>query len=274
MSILLESSTLLESIDARGVARVTFNRPERRNALDPALVAETIGALRRLEAREDVRVVLLAGAGGSFCAGGDIESMKRMAAESFEENERDALLLSELMQTLDRLAKPTLALVRGAVYGGGVGLVSCCDIVVAADTASFCLSEVKIGLTPSVIGPYVHRAIGPRQARRYFLTAEVITAIRAREIGLAHEVAQEQELDAVCARIVDALLAAAPGALREAKESCFLFAQRVLDEELSRETAQRIAGRRISQEGREGFTAFLEKRPPAWRTDTKGRDVP
>jgi methylglutaconyl-CoA hydratase len=267
-------SILLESIDANGVATLTFNRPERRNALDPTLVAATTAALRRLEAQKDARVVLLAGAGGNFCAGGDIESMKRMATESFEENERDALLLAELMHTLDRLAKPVLAVVRGAVYGGGVGLVSCCDIVVAADTASFCLSEVRIGLTPSVIGPYVHRAIGPRQARRYFLTAEVIPATRALEIGLAHEVAAEQELDAMTARLVDALLAAAPGAVRDAKQSCSLFARQPIDEALTKETAKRIAERRISAEGREGFAAFLEKRPPAWRANAKGRHVP
>jgi methylglutaconyl-CoA hydratase len=266
-------SILLESIDARGVARMTFNRPERRNALDPALVAETTAALRRLEARDDVRIVLLSGAGGNFCAGGDIESMKRMATESFEENERDALLLAELMETLDRIAKPTLALVRGAVYGGGVGLVSCCDVVVAADTASFCLSEVKIGLTPSVIGPYVHRAIGARRARRYFLTAEVIPAARALEIGLAHEIAPEAELDALGGRIVAALLAAAPGAVKDAKDSCFLFAQHPIDEALTKETAKRIALRRTSAEGREGFAAFLEKRAPAWRMQADGRDV-
>lgn len=266
-------SILLESVDARGVASLSFNRPERRNALDPALVAETTAALRRLDARADVRIVTLAGAGGNFCAGGDIESMKRMATESFEENERDALLLAELMETLDHLGKPTLALVQGAVYGGGVGLVCCCDIVLAADNASFCLSEVKIGLTPSVIGPYVHRAIGPRQARRYFLTAEVIPATRACEIGLAHVVAPQQELGAAGARIIDALLAAAPGAVREAKESCFLFARHPIDDELTEETAKRIALRRTSPEGREGFAAFLEKRSPAWRIDTKGRDV-
>jgi methylglutaconyl-CoA hydratase len=266
-------SILLESIDARGVARVTFNRPERRNALDPALVEATIAALRRVAARDDVRVVLLSGAGGNFCAGGDIESMKRMASESYEENERDALLLAELMRTLDRLAKPTLALVRGAVYGGGVGLVSCCDIVVAADTSSFCLSEVKIGLTPSVIGPYVHRAIGARQARRYFLSAEVISAARAREIGLTHEVAPEAELDGLAARIVAALLAAAPGAVKDAKDSCFLFAQHPIDAALTAETARRIALRRTSQEGREGFAAFLEKRAPAWRAKADERDV-
>jgi methylglutaconyl-CoA hydratase len=266
-------SILLESVDARGVARLTFNRPERRNALDPALVFETTAALRRLEAREDVRIVMIDGAGGNFCAGGDIESMKRMASESVEENERDALLLAELMGTLDRLGKPTLAVVQGAVYGGGVGLVACCDIVVAADNASFCLSEVKIGLTPSVIGPYVHRAIGPRQARRYFLSAEVIPATRAREIGLAHEVAPQEELDVVASRIIDALLAAAPGAVREAKESCFLFARHPIDAELTKETAKRIAIRRTSPEGREGFAAFLEKRSPAWRSDMKGRDV-
>jgi methylglutaconyl-CoA hydratase len=266
-------SAIIESIDSRGVASLTLNRPQRRNALDPSLVAEATAALQRLGECPDVRVVLLSGAGRNFCAGGDIESMKHMASASLEENERDARLLSDLMRTLDRLGKPTLAVVQGAAYGGGVGLVACCDIVVAADSASFCLSEVKIGLTPSVIGPYVHRVIGARQARRYFLSAEVIPGRRAQEIGLVHEIAPEAELDSVGGRIVEALLAGAPGAVRDSKDSCFLFAENAIDARLEEEVVKRIALRRTSPEGREGFAAFLEKRAPAWRAPRSGADV-
>lgn len=263
-------SVIIETTDARGVATLTLNRPERRNALDQTLVAETIAALRRLEARPDVRIVTLTGAGQSFCAGGDIEWMRRMANESVEANERDALLLAELMHGLDRLGKPTLAVVQGQAYGGGVGLAACCDIAIAAATATFCLSEVRLGITPSVIGPFVMRAIGARQARRYFLTAEVVSAARAAEIGLVHEVVEAGELIALRERIVDALLAGAPGAQAEAKASVFLYEKHPIDDELARETAKRIAERRASPEGREGFGAFLEKRPPVWRIDRNG----
>ncbi len=260
-------SVIIEKIDARGVATLTLDRPERHNAFDQNLVLETIAALRRFDARPEVRVVVLAGAGYSFSAGGDIEWMKRMANDSVEANRRDALLLAELMHVLDRLSKPTVAVAHGPAYGGGVGLIACCDIAIASETATFCLSEVKLGITPSVISPFVIRAIGARQARRYFASAEVIFAERAAEIGLVHEVAAPEELIALRDRIIDALLLGAPRAQAEAKALAFLCEQHPIDDALAQETARRIAECRASAEGREGLSAFLEKRPPVWRVE-------
>lgn len=260
-------SLLRSSLDSRGVATLTLARAERRNALDQAMVLELIAALECAARDSQTRILTLSGDGPAFCAGGDIEWMKRVAADTPRANEEDALLLARAMRALDTLPKPTIARVHGAAYGGGVGLVACCDTAVASDTASFCLSEARIGLTPSVIGPYVQRAIGARQARRYFLTAETISATQARALGLVHEIAPASELDARLARIVDALLAGAPGAQAEAKDSIALLAERPIDEALMRETAQRIAARRASAEGQEGLAAFLEKRAPYWRRD-------
>jgi methylglutaconyl-CoA hydratase len=258
---------LLESIDARGVVTITLNRPERHNAFDDALVAQLTEALRRLDADPNVRVVALSGAGRTFCAGGDIEWMRRLGDRSFDENLSDAVALAELMHTLDRLSKPTIALVRGAAYGGGVGLVACCDVVIASERANFCLSEVRLGVIPAAIGPYILRSIGARQARRFVLTAEVISAERAREIGLVHEVVKEIDLPVAKDRVVEALLSGAPGAQAEAKSSMFLYEGRRIDDNLMKETARRIATLRASPEGREGLSAFLDKRAPAWRAN-------
>src|SRR5208337_2386648 len=190
------TSAFLEAMDERGVATLTLNRQDRHNAFDDALIAELTAALRRLGDDACVRAVILASTGRSFSAGANLEWMRRMADQSFETNLADAAGLAGLMHTLDRLPKPTLALVQGAAYGGGVGLVACCDIAIASERASFCLSEVKLGLTPATISPYVINAIGARWARRYFQTAEVFTAARAREIGLVHEVVPETQLAA------------------------------------------------------------------------------
>lgn len=255
---------LLESIDERGVATLTLNRPERHNAFDGALVAHLTDALRGLEARADVRVVLIRGNGRSFSAGADIDWLRRMAAASFDENLADASALADLMHGLDRLSKPTIAFVHGAAYGGGVGLAACCDIVIATERASFCLSEAKLGIIPAVIGPFVIRAVGARQARRYALTAEVIFPRTAREIGLVHEAASEEEAPALCEKIVAALLRCAPGAQAEAKSLVSLCQARAIDGELARDTTRRIAELRASPEGREGLDAFLGKRSPSW----------
>ncbi len=255
---------LLESIDERGVATLTLNRPERHNAFDGNLVAHLTDALRGLDARGDVRIVLIRGNGQSFSAGADVDWLKRMSAASFDENLADARALAELMHRLDRLSKPTIAFVHGAAYGGGVGLAACCDIVIATERASFCLSEAKLGIIPAAIGPFVIRAIGARQARRFILTAEVIFAQAAREIGLVHEVASEEEAPALRDKIIAALLRCAPGAQAEAKSLVSLCDGRAIDSDLARETARRIAERRASLEGCEGLKAFLEKRPPSW----------
>lgn len=256
---------VISTIDARGVATLTLNRPERRNALDDKLIAVLTGALREFDQMPDVRALMLAGNGSAFCAGADIGWMRRMADRSMEDNERDAQALADLLQTLDSLSKPTIALVQGAVHGGGVGLVACCDIALATDGAHFCLSEVKLGLVPAIAGPFVMRAIGARQARRFVLTAEDISAEDALRIGLVHLVAAEDEFPAARERIVDALLAGAPGAQAEAKRLTALYARRAIDEGLLREASRALARRRASPEACSGFGAFLEKRPPPWR---------
>jgi methylglutaconyl-CoA hydratase len=265
---------LLQTVDSFGVANLTLNRPERRNAFDSALISDMTEALRRLDRNAEARMIVLSGAGQSFCAGGDIGWMRGMADQSIEENVSDANALAELMRTLDCVSKPTVAMVHGATYGGGVGLVACCDIVIASDDATFCLSEVKVGVIPAVIAPYVIRAIGPRQARRFIMSAELIHADRAREIGLVHEVIRKTELARARDRLVENLLSCAPGAQAEAKSLVAFCLGRPIDEELSKEMARRIAARRASAEGREGLSAFLEKRAPNWRLDRDKSHVP
>jgi methylglutaconyl-CoA hydratase len=251
-------------IDTRGIARVTLDRPAVHNAFDDALIAELTAAFRSLDGDDRVRVIVLAGTGKSFSAGGDLNWMKRMAGYGMAENLRDAEGLGALMSSLDRLAKPTVGLVQGAAYGGGVGLVACCDIAIAASSAKFCLSEVKLGLIPAVISPYVVRAMGARAARRYFLTAEVFDAETARRLGLVHEVAPADGLEAAAAPIVDALLAAGPHAQAAAKARIARVAGAPIDDALVADTARRIAEIRATDEGREGVGAFLEKRKPRW----------
>ena len=259
------NGSFLETIDDRGVATLTLNRPERHNCFDDGLIAGLLAALKRYEASADIRAVVLASAGRSFSAGADLDWMRRIADQTFETNLADAEQLAALMQMLDRLPKPTMALVQGPAYGGGVGLVACCDIAIASERASFALSEVTLGLTPATISPYVINAIGARWARRYFQSAEVFTAARAREIGLVHEVVGETELAAAGEKVLGAILRGAPGAQAAAKDLVFLRETRPVDAALGAETSRRIAERRTSAEGREGIAAFLAKRKPDWR---------
>jgi len=254
------------AIERQGpVGLVTLNRPERHNAFDDALIAELTDALRTIEADDAIRVVVLSGAGKSFSAGADLNWMRRMAGFSTDDNRRDAMGLAVLMRTLAQLRKPTVARVHGAAYGGGAGLVACCDIAVATQFASFSFSEAKLGLIPAVISPYVIAAIGERYARRYFLTAERFDGAEAWRIGLVHEVTSgDAELDEKIGGIVDALLACGPVAQREAKELIRAVASRPFSSEVMQDTADRIAKIRSSPEGREGVAAFLEKRKPAW----------
>jgi methylglutaconyl-CoA hydratase len=248
------------------VGLVTLNRPDRHNAFDDVLIAELTEALRSMEAEDAVRVVVLSGAGKSFSAGADLNWMKRMSGFSREENQRDAMGLGALMRTLAHLRKPTIARVHGAAYGGGVGLVACCDIAVATHGAAFSFSEAKLGLVPAVISPYVVAAIGERAARRYFLTAERFDAAEAWRLGLVHELARdENELDAKIGAIVDALLECGPAAQRESKELIRAVASRPVTSDVLQDTAERIARLRASPEGREGVSAFLEKRRASWR---------
>ena len=260
------TDALIHTLDARGVATVTLNRPEIHNAFDDTLIVELTEVLASYGENPAVRALILTGAGKSFSAGADLGWMKRMAGYSYEENLADAAGLARLMNVLDRLPKPTIGLINGAAYGGGVGLVACCDIVIASARASFCLSEVKLGILPAAISPYVVAAIGPRQARRYFQTAEVIPADEARRIGLVHEVVAPDQMQAACDRILAAIFQGAPGAQADAKDLVFTVDRPLTDVVLS-ETGRRIALRRASEEGREGIGAFLAKREPAWRKD-------
>lgn len=246
------------------VGLITLDRPERHNAFDDALIAELTEALRAMEADDRVRVVVLSGAGESFSAGADLHWMKRMAGFTRDENQRDAMGLAALMRTLAHLRKPTVARVHGAAYGGGVGLVACCDIAVASQSATFSFSEVKLGLIPAVISPYVVAAIGERATRRYFLTGERFDAAEAWRLGLVHDMAADAEIDEAIGRIVDALLQCGPVAQREAKELVRAVAGRPVTSELIHDTAERIARVRASPEGREGVGAFLAKRRAAW----------
>ena len=260
------TDTVLLSTDARGVATLTLNRPDKHNAFDDVLIAELTQNLLQLNNDNHARIVVLTGAGKSFSAGADLNWMRSTAKFNEVRNLEDALKLAELMDVLNTLRKPTIARINGAVYGGGVGLVACCDIAIAADSAKFALSEVRLGLVPSVISPYVIAAIGAHQARRYFLTAGAIDVQQARSIGLVHEVVSADKLDEAVAKEVDLLLKAGPQALTACKEliaanaAASVSARRALRQK----TAQLIAQLRVSEEGQEGLSAFLEKRPPRW----------
>lgn len=249
----------------RAVATVTLNRPAVHNAFDETMIGELTVALGRLAADPATRCVVLRGAGKSYCAGADLGWMKRMAGFGEEENRADARALAELMHVLDTLPKPTVALVHGAIYGGGVGLVACCDIAIADEGARFCLSEVRLGLIPAVIGPYVVGAIGSRAARRYFQTAEVFDVGEAVRLGLVHRTVSPGTLDAAAEATIDALLQGGAGAQAAAKRLIADVAHRP-PAEMRDDMAGRIAALRSGAEGREGVAAFLEKRHPDWRS--------
>lgn len=261
----MTSKVLLE-IDRRGVATLTLNRPEVHNAFDADLVLRLTERLVELKSRPEVRVVVLTGAGRAFSAGADMNWMRSMAACSEEENLEDALHLADLMSLLNSLPLPTVACVNGHAYGGGVGLVSCCDIAIASNEARFALSEVRLGLVPAVISPYVVAAIGERNARRLFLSGEAMSAKLARRVGLVHEIAKPHRLAEALEDQVSQLLKGGPVALRESKELIFMVEGGSLsaDAVLRHRTAQIIAQLRVSAEGQEGLAAFLEKRVPAW----------
>lgn len=260
------SDPVLLEVDRRGVATVTLHRPEVHNAFDDQLIALLTTLLGEINGRPDVRAVVLTGAGRSFSSGADINWMRSMAEFGEEQNLEDALRLAELMSVLNNLSKPTVARVNGNAFGGGVGLISCCDIVIAAKQARFSLSEVRLGLVPAVISPYVIAAIGVRNARRFFLTAEPMTTRKARRCGLVHEIATENHLDDAVDDQVGMLLKGGPVAIRESKELIAMVAGGDLspDETVRRRTAELIAQLRVSEEGQEGLSAFLEKRPARW----------
>lgn len=260
----MQHPLFLESIDDRGVARVTLTRTEVHNAFDDQLIAELTTALKGLEEDPRVRLVVLAAEGKSFSAGADLNWMRAMAGYSEAENLRDSEALAELLRTLNFLSKPTVALIQGPAFGGGVGLVAACDIAIASEAASFALTEVKLGLIPSVIGPYVIAAVGQRAARRYLLTGERFSADTALYLGLVHRVVPPHALEQAGDDMAETLLKNGPAAVSECKDLIFAVSQRPTDPEVIAETARRIARIRVSPEGQEGLSAFLEKRKPKW----------
>ena len=252
--------------DARGVATLLLDRPDERNALGAELVLRLTGALAELAEDRSLRVVLLAGEGPVFCAGADIGEMRASGDADRARNESDARRFAMLLQRLERMPQPTLAVVHGAAYGGALGLIAACDIAIAGASARFALSEVRLGLIPAMISPYVVRAIGAREAHRWFLTGETLDAATACRIGLVHESVPDGELIGAVGRIVDALLAGGPAAQVEAKRLLRYVTGRADDDDtaLLGKTAAWIARIRASDEGREGLTAFLERRKPGW----------
>jgi len=256
---------MLKLDTAGGVARLTLDRPEIRNAFDDALIAELTQALRGLDADDKVRAVVLAGNGPAFCAGADLNWMKRMAGYTYEQNLADARALATMLKTLDRMSKPTIARVHGPAFAGGVGLVAACDIAVGVPEAKFCLSEAKLGLSPATISPYVVRAMGERMARRYFLTAEVFDGIEAHRVGLLTAVSPSEKLDGEIDRVLQHLVEGGPQALFKIKDLIHSVSSKPIDDALIEDTAKRIAEIRVSPEGREGIASFLDKRKPAWK---------
>ena len=254
---------------AGAVLRLRMNRPQLHNAFDPALIAALTGALQDAGADPGVRAVVLEGTGASFSAGADLNWMRDMAAASEQANREDALALARLMRTLDELPRPTLARVHGAAFGGGVGLVACCDIAIGTPQARFGLTESRLGLLPAVISPYVVAAIGARQARRWFATAGHFDAATAERIGLLHAVVAEDQLDAAVQAQLDLLLKTGPVAAAGARQLVRRVAAGGPANTVDAANADLIAALRVSPEGQEGLAAFLEKRPPAW-TGTPG----
>ena len=251
--------------DARGVVTVTLDNAEQHNAFDDQLIAALKQTFETLAADSSVRTVVLAAEGKSFSAGADLGYMKKMAGYSQTDNQRDAEQLAAMLSALNNLPMPTIARVQGAAFGGAVGLVSCCDMAVASERASFCLSEVKLGLIPATISPYVLRAIGERAARRYFTTAERFTASTALQLGLLSEVVAEENLDEACQQLINTLLANGPQAVREAKALALDYGGQTIDAALIHDSSQRIARLRVSAEGQEGLAAFFDKRQPSWQ---------
>ena len=255
------------SVDQKGTATITLNRPEVHNAFDDTLIAELKEILQTTGADQAMRIVVLAANGKSFSAGADLNWMRRMADYSEDENFDDAMRLADMLQCLDELSKPTIAKVQGHAFGGGVGLVACCDIAVCAQSAKFSLSEVRLGLMPSIISPFVVRAIGAREARRYFQTAERFDADEAYRIGLVHRVVPPVALDDAADESSTTCSRAAPRPRPPPRTFIALNHQSPINKELLRDAAKRIADLRASPEGKEGVSAFLEKRSPDWGPD-------
>lgn len=260
----MENDAVTTDISDAGVARVTLARADKHNAFDDSMIASLGDTFNALAAREDVRVVVLASEGRNFSAGADLNWMRRMATYDHARNLQDAQLLADMLHALYSLPQPTVARVQGAAFGGAVGLVSCCDICVAGTDATFCLSEVRIGLIPATISPYVLRAIGERAARRYCITAERFSAEEALNLGLVSKLVAPEQLDNAVHDIVGPILQNGPSAVRQAKRLLADVAGREISPALIALTCERIASIRVSDEGQEGLDAFLNKRAPNW----------
>ncbi len=260
----MNSETVQTSIDERGVARVTLNNPHKHNAFDDQIINALTNSFQQLAGNDDVRVLVLASNGKNFSAGADLNWMKRMAQYSLEENRTDANALANMLKALNFFPKPTIARVQGAAFGGAVGLVSCCDMAIAASRSSFCLSEVKIGLVPATISPYVIKAIGQRAARRYFMTAERFNARQAQALNLVSEVVDAGELDQTLEQMIQQLLLNSPAAVSATKQLIFDVSEREIDDKLIELTSECIATIRVSSEGQAGLGAFLNKTTAPW----------
>ncbi|MBL4620275.1 MAG: enoyl-CoA hydratase/isomerase family protein [Marinicaulis sp.] len=260
----MTEQTLITTIDSRGVARLTMNRPELRNAFNEELIGGICESIGRYQSDPAVRAIVLTGAGKAFSAGADLNMMKRAAGFSASENKDDARRLAHMLHSIYSSPKPTIALVNGPAMGGGLGLIAACDIAIGAESAFFALSEVRLGLIPAVISPFVIDAIGVRQARRYFLTAERFDAATAKEIGLLHVVEPAAGLETALDAMIENIVGCGPTALHEAKSLIRAVAHHPINKKLLDDIAARIARLRTSKEGKEGITAFLEKRKPNW----------
>ena len=266
----MSTPSVLTEIGTDGIGTLTFNRPDLHNAIDETVIAQFKAGLRQVAEDARARVVVIAGNGKSFCAGADLNWMKRTANYDEAQNYRDALEFTELLALLDGMPKPTIARVHGPAYGGGVGIVAACDIALGTSEAAFCFSEVRLGLIPAMISPYAVAAIGERYARRYMLTAERIDAPQAQRIGLLHDIVPAPELDAAIRRIVAQALKGGPGSIAACKRLIGQVAQGPVDQDMRDYTAREIAGIRASAEGKEGIGAFLDKRTPAWVLPSEG----
>ncbi len=255
---------VLWQVDEFGVATLTLNRTKKHNAFDACMIDLIIHRLDYLALRTDVRCLVLRSNGKHFSSGADLAWMQSMANSTRKENLVDAQSLARLMETLDAFPQPTIAVVQGSAFGGALGLICCSDIAIASHSAEFCLSEVKLGLVPATIAPYVMRAMGNRQARRYILSGEVIPAVKAQQFGIVHEVKKDDELESCVSEVVASLLLNSPDAMRQAKALCEQCHQNPIDSQLIRYTSQLVADIRVSPQGQDGLQAFLEKRPPSW----------
>ena len=265
---LSDSSKVLYTISDNGVATVTFDNGAKHNAFDDTMIKTLTDIFNDIAQRDDITIMVLAANGKSFSAGADLGWMKRMAGYSYEDNLKDAHKLAQMLKALNFLPQATIAKIQGAAFGGAVGLASCCDIVIASDKASFCLSEVKLGLIPATISPYVVNAIGLKASRRYFQTAERFFADKAMQLGLVDEVVEAHELTPAVDKMITTLLNNSPQAMRQAKQLAFDVAYQDINEQLLSDTSARIASIRVSSEGQEGLSAFFDKRSPAWQQST------